>query len=110
MLRLQYTRLFPDPRFFLFVLQNIAGSKKSGSMSASMKWRYLDHLQLLSNTVAAMAEMEASPQEEMANPQGMKVFAVERPELSEKFTHRTTQLKITRVNSFSHNSAVSYTT
>ena len=26
------------------------------------------------------------------------------------FTHRTTQLKITRVNSFSHNSAVSYTT
>ena len=28
-----------------------------------------------------MAEMEASPQEEMANPQGMKVFAVERPGL-----------------------------
>ena len=24
-----------------------------------------------------MAEMEVSPQEEMANPQGMKVFAVE---------------------------------
>ena len=30
-----------------------------------------------------MAEMEVSPQEEMANPQGMKVF--ERPELSENF-------------------------
>ena len=29
---------------------------------------------------------------------------------AEHFTHRTTQLKITRVNSFSHNSAVSYTT
>ena len=26
-----------------------------------------------------MAEMEVSPQEEMTNPQGMKVFAVERP-------------------------------
>ena len=41
-----------------------------------MKWRYLGHLQLLSKAVVAMAEMEVSPQEEMANPQGMKVFAV----------------------------------
>ena len=32
-----------------------------------------------------MAEMEVSPQEEMANPQGMKVFAVERPGLLEDF-------------------------
>ena len=32
-----------------------------------------------------MAEMEVSPQEEMANPQGMKVFAVERPGVSEDF-------------------------
>ena len=32
-----------------------------------------------------MAEMEVSPQEEMANPQGMKVFAVERHELPEDF-------------------------
>ena len=32
-----------------------------------------------------MAEMEASPQEEMANPEGVKVFAVERPGLSEDF-------------------------
>ena len=54
-------------------------------MSASMKWRYLGHLQLLSRAVAVMAEMEISPQEEMANPQGMKVFAVERPELPEDF-------------------------
>ena len=52
-------------------------------MSASMKWRYLGHLQLLSKAVAAMAEMEVSPQEEMGNPQGMKVFAVERPGLPE---------------------------
>ena len=54
-------------------------------MSASMKWRYLGHLQLLSKAVAAMAEMEVSPQEEMANPQGMKMFAVERHELPEDF-------------------------
>ena len=32
-----------------------------------------------------MAEMEVSPQEEVANPQGMKVFAVERPGLSKDF-------------------------
>ena len=42
-----------------------------------MKWRYLGYLQLLSKAVAAIAEMGVSPQEEMANPQGMKVFAVE---------------------------------
>ena len=32
-----------------------------------------------------MAEMEVSPQEDIANPQGMKVFAVERPRLPEDF-------------------------
>ena len=32
-----------------------------------------------------MAEMEVIPQEKMANPQGMKVFAVERPGLPENF-------------------------
>ena len=52
-----------------------------------MKWRYLGHLQLLSKTVAAMAQTEVSPQEEMANPQGMKVFAVERPGLPEDFVY-----------------------
>ena len=34
-----------------------------------------------------MAEIEVSPQEEMANPQGMKVFAVERPGLPEDFVY-----------------------
>ena len=34
-----------------------------------------------------MAEMEVSPQEEMANPQGMKVFAIERPGLPEDFVY-----------------------
>ena len=34
-----------------------------------------------------MAEMEVSPQEEMANPQGMKVFAVERHGLPEDFVY-----------------------
>ena len=28
-LRLHYTRLFPDPRFLLFVLQNVAGYKNA---------------------------------------------------------------------------------
>ena len=34
-----------------------------------------------------MAEMEVSPQEEMANPQGIKVFAVERPGPPEDFVY-----------------------
>ena len=40
-------------------------------MSASMKWRDLEHAQLSSRAVAGMAEVEVSPQEEMDNPQGM---------------------------------------
>ena len=42
-------------------------------------------MQLFSRVVPAMAEMEVSPQEEMANPQRTKVFAVERPGLPEDF-------------------------
>ena len=34
-----------------------------------------------------MAETEVSPQEDMANPQGMKVFVVERPGLPEHFVY-----------------------
>ena len=34
-----------------------------------------------------MAEMEVSPLEEMANPQGMKVFAVVRPGIPEDFVY-----------------------
>ena len=49
------------------------------------KWRYLDHLQILLKAVAAMAEMKVGPQEEMAKPQEMKVFAVERPGLPVDF-------------------------
>ena len=52
-------------------------------MSASMKWRHLGHLELLSRAVAVLAEMEVIPQEEMANREGVKVFAVERHELPE---------------------------
>ena len=48
-----------------------------------MKWRHLGHLQLLSRAVAVTTEMEVSPQEVMANPQGMIVFAVERHGLPE---------------------------
>ena len=32
-----------------------------------------------------MGEMEVSPQEEMTNPQGIKVFATERPRLPDDF-------------------------
>ena len=34
-----------------------------------------------------MAEMKVSPQEEMANLQGIEVFAVERPGLPEDFVY-----------------------
>ena len=63
---------------------------KCGLMSASMKWRHLGHLQLLSRAAApftVVAEMEVSSQGEMANPQGMKVFAVERHGLPEDFVY-----------------------
>ena len=52
-----------------------------------MKWRYLGQLQLLSKAVAVRAEVEINSQEEMANPQGMKLFAVERHGLPEDFVY-----------------------
>ena len=79
--------MFPDPRFLLFVLQTIAGYKNAVECLLQRNgaiWA-IYYLQLLSNAVAAMAEMEVIPQEEMANLQGMKVFAVERPGLPEDF-------------------------
>ena len=60
---------------------------KCGSMSASMKWRHLGHFQLFSRAEAVVADMEVSPQDEMANPQGMKVFAIERRGLPEGFVY-----------------------
>ena len=41
--------------------------------------------ELSSRAVAVMSEREVSPQEKMDNPQGMKVFAVDRPGLPEDF-------------------------
>ena len=86
-LRLHYTRLFPDPRFLLFVLQNIVGYKntKTRLTICFNEMALFGPFVALTKAVAAMAEMEVSPQEEMANPQGMKVFAVERPGLPEDF-------------------------
>ena len=59
-----------------FVLRNTVRHKNKiecGWMSASMKWRHSGHFQLIiSRVVADMAEMEVSPQEKMANLQGMK--------------------------------------
>ena len=79
-----------DPRspYFAFYtpkLLPVTVFEKCGCMPASMKWRHLGHLQLLSRVLAVMAEMEVRPQEEMAKPQGMKVLAVERPGLPEDF-------------------------
>ena len=50
-----------------------------------MNLRHLGRFQLLSRAVAVMAEMEVCRREEMANPQGMKVLAVERHGLPEDF-------------------------
>ena len=54
-------------------------------MSASMKLRHLGHFQLLSRTVGVMAGIYVSPQKEMANLQGMKMFVVENHGLDEYF-------------------------
>ena len=57
-------------------------------MSLSIKWCHLGHLQLLSratSTFTVVAEMEVSPQDEMANPQAVKLFVVERHGLPEDF-------------------------
>ena len=54
---------------------------------SAMKWRHLGNLKLLSRAVAVMTEMEVSPQGEMANPQGIKVFAVEIHVLPEDFVY-----------------------
>ena len=56
-------------------------------MSASIKWRYLGHLRLLLKAVAIRAEVEINSQEEMANPQGTKLFDVERHGLPEDFVY-----------------------
>ena len=81
----------PIPVFCIFVLQNIVGKKnktKCGWLSATIKWRHSGHSQLLFRAVALitrMAEMGVSPQEEMANPQDMEVFPVERHGLPKDF-------------------------
>ena len=59
-------------------------------MSASMKWRHLDPFQLLLmavSTFTVVAEMEVSPQEEMATPRGLKVFTVEKHGFPEDFVY-----------------------
>ena len=55
-------------------------------MRVSMEWSHLGHFQLLSRAVSSfpvVAEMEVDPQEDMADPQGTKVFAIERHGLPE---------------------------
>ena len=48
-------------------------------MSASMKWRYLGHLQLLSkakHSFIVMAKKEVCPRDEIANPPGTAVLPI----------------------------------
>ena len=60
-------------------------------MPASIKWRHLGHLKYFSRTASpfftVVAEIEVSSQDDMANPQGIKMFAVERHGLPEDFVH-----------------------
>ena len=49
-------------------------------MSASMKWRYLDHLQPLSkakHSLIAMAKKEVCPRDEIADPTGTAVLPID---------------------------------
>ena len=52
---------------------------KCGRMSASMKWRYLGHLQLLSkakHSFIVMAKKEVCPRDEIADPPGTVVLPI----------------------------------
>ena len=76
--------LFPDPHFLFFVPQNTNCYKhkiKCGRISASIKWRHLGHLQLLSKAkhpLTAMVEKEVCPRDEIANPPGTAVLPIGR--------------------------------
>ena len=83
-LRLHYTRLFPDPRFLLLVSKILPVTKMRLNVCFNEIALFEPFAALIKGRTA-MAEMEVIPQEEMANPQGMKVFAVERPGLPEDF-------------------------
>ena len=57
-------------------------------MRLNVCFNEMGHFQLLSRAVSTytvVVGMEISPQEEMANPRGMKVFTVERHGLPEEF-------------------------
>ena len=82
-----YPRI-PVFSFWYAKVLSVTKKKKCGKMSVLMKWRHLGYFQLLSRVVSpftVVAEMEVSRQGKMANPQGMKVFAVERHRLSDDF-------------------------
>ena len=67
----------------LFVSQNTDCYKhkiKCGRMSASMKWRYLGHLQLFSKaklSFIVMAKKEVYPREEIADAPGTAVLPID---------------------------------
>ena len=57
-------------------------------MSASMKWRLLGHIQLLSRAkhyLKAMARKEVCPRDEIADPPGKTVLPIDRHGFAEGF-------------------------
>ena len=57
-------------------------------MSASMKWRYLGHMQLLSKAkhyLTPMAQKEVCPRDEIAHPPGTAVLPFDRHGFAEGF-------------------------
>ena len=57
-------------------------------MFSSTKWRHLGHLQQLpiaEHPLAAMAQNEVCPQDEIADPLGMNVFSIDRHGFAEVF-------------------------
>ena len=59
-------------------------------MYASMEWRHLDHLWLLSRAkypFTAMAQNEVCPRDEIVDPPGMNVFPVDRYGVAEGFEY-----------------------
>ena len=59
---------------------------KCGRMSASMKWRYLGHLQLLSkakHSLTAMAKKEVGPRDEISDPPGTSNIPIDRQDFAE---------------------------
>ena len=90
-LKVEVNTIVPRSPFLLFVPQNTDCYKhkiKCGRMSASMKWRYLGHLQLLSkakHSFMVMAKKKVCPRDEIADPPGTAVLPVDIHDFAKRF-------------------------